>query len=171
LFDYEFQSLASSPLTTKLDELAIWEPQNPGMTYRSLPGATPGASQPIRLQQMRTLDREFSAELVPTNSPSKPLRLLPAPLYRYATPRGEHSADEVIDGTVFSFVQATDPEVLLVIEAIQAEGTTRWQYAVARMSMVPMKVSHQDSVVWETDWARSSTTGPYFVLEAGKLSR
>ena len=45
------------------------------------------------------------------------LRLLPKPLYRY-----EPKAGPVIDGAVFAFVMGTDPESLLLIEAVKSGG-------------------------------------------------
>jgi hypothetical protein len=121
------------------------------------------ASLPVRLRQMRKLAREFSAKLVPPNRTVVPLRLLSAPIYRYPPP---DRRSEVIDGAVFAFAQATDPEVLLIIEAIgNNPQDERWRYGLARMSMVPTKVMHHDQIVWETDWAAiRQRSGPYYVI-------
>lgn len=73
----------------------------------------------------------------------------------------------VLQGAVFCFVQGTDPEVLMIIEAVeQAEGSPRYQYGLARMSMVPLKVFCGGGMVMETDWAVSSPGGPYFLMRS-----
>jgi hypothetical protein len=163
-FDLEFQSLSSLPFSATSDGQSVWEPDEAGIEFHPLErAASPAASLPVRLRQMRKLAREFSAKLVPPNRTVVPLRLLSAPIYRYPPP---DRRSEVIDGAVFAFAQATDPEVLLIIEAIgNNPQDERWRYGLARMSMVPTNVMHHDKVVWETDWAAiRQRSGPYYVI-------
>ena len=72
------------------------------------------------------------------------MRLLAQPIYRYEKPEGD-----LIDGALFVFVLGTDPEALLLIEAHQVDGTPRWQYGLARMSNVNLRVSDRGRPVWE----------------------
>ncbi len=68
---------------------------------------------------------------------------------------------------MFTFVQATDPEVFLIIEAIKdAEQGATWRYALARMTMVPMQVRHRTELVLEIDWAETGNrNNPYYVIK------
>ena len=49
---------------------------------------------------------------------------------RWTTTRTAHPA--LIDGAVFAFVQGTDPEAVLLIEAVRRDDRTVWQYAFGR---------------------------------------
>src|SRR5262249_28285332 len=73
------------------------------------------------------------------------LRLLPAPLFRYPSAK-----TGVIDGAIFTLVSTagTDPEVLLVIEAREDKGKTRWEYACGRFSDRDLYVQRNDKDVW-----------------------
>ena len=71
-----------------------------------------------------------------------------------------------IEGAVFTFVQGTDPEVLLLFEAYEESGQQKWRYAIARMSMVPTQVHHGASLAWETEWAVRRTYTPYYVYKS-----
>lgn len=161
--DQEFQSLSLHPFKAKVEGLGVWNPQEPGLEMKPLESDTqPAESKPARLRQMRALAREFTCNLVPPNK-KIPTRLLPSPLFRYASEK----SPAVIDGALFAFVQGTDPEVLLLIEAVSDDsGETRWQYGLARMSMVPMEVVHKDESVWKVDWAQQSYQTPYKVISA-----
>jgi hypothetical protein len=72
------------------------------------------------------------------------LRLLPRPLYRYETSDGP-----IIDGAVFAFVMGTDPETLLLIEAVENADGTAWQYAFARRTSGELEGRHAGKVVWK----------------------
>lgn len=161
VIDQEFQSLSLHSLQARVEGLSVWNPKEPGVEMKSLKSdAPPVSSKPARLRQMRNLAREFTAQLIPPGK-TIPLRMLPSPLYRYASDR----SPKIIDGTIFTFVQGTDPEVLLLIEAVtDSDGETSWRYGLARMSMVPMEVLHKDQSVWKVDWAHQSYSTPYKVI-------
>jgi hypothetical protein len=145
--DHEFQSLATVGLTATRNRRIAWAPKKAGVTLEPIPGApSPAATAPERLRQMRALAREFHAFFDLPDNQSE-LRLLTQPLYRY-----EASRPDLIDGALFAFVQTTDPEVLLMIEARPVNGKTVWHYALARMSMVNLRAQHGDQSVWRVDW-------------------
>ena len=54
---------------------------------------------------------------------TRPLRLLTQPIYKYET------ADS--GGALFAFVEGTDPEVFLMIEARTVDAGSVWHYALA----------------------------------------
>jgi hypothetical protein len=73
------------------------------------------------------------------------LRLLARPLYRYET-----ESDQILDGAVFCYVHTTDPEALVVLEAITNGDKTHWEYAFARRTTLPVMGLIDDKEVWST---------------------
>lgn len=148
--DHEFQSLARGPLHATYDGQAVWTPSAPGLDFASVPDAdSPADAAAGRLIQMRRIVRRFQATLESRKN-RRELRLLARPIYRYKT-----DADGIVDGAVFAFVQGTDPEVLLVLEARRNDGDTRWEYGFARMSSGSLKARYRGEVVWSVsawDW-------------------
>ncbi|HEV3005878.1 MAG TPA: hypothetical protein VGX78_15535, partial [Pirellulales bacterium] len=71
------------------------------------------------------------------------LRLLPRPLYRYQTQR-----TDLIDGALFAFVQGTDPEVVLVLEAVGRDAESEWRYALTRRSVLPLEADIDGERIW-----------------------
>lgn len=147
----EITSLSHRPLTGSDASREYWRPQRGGVTWTNLPDAPPPAmNMSGRLVQMKRLAEEFTATLEDTRGDGQPvprkLRLMARPLYRY--PPNERS--ECLDGAVFSFVESTDPEVLLVIEAPREATAGGWRYAVTRMNRDALTVSHGNQVVWRT---------------------
>ena len=169
LYDVEFHSLGEGRLSGSSDRQVVWAPEEAGLEYTFFKSSRgPAAAAPTRLVQMRQLARRFSATLIPPQRVEKPLRLLPSPVFRYPATASKRS--QVIDGAIFAFVQGTDPEVLLLIEALDDPGgTARWRYGLARMSIVPTKVELSGETVWETNWARSSPNTAYTVLSRQRL--
>ena len=141
----EFHSLSLGLLTAEHDGKEVWSPRRPGIDLRPLPDASPPAGSPAgRLRQIRALADQFSASETNESNITRDLRLLTKPLYRYAS-----EAPRVVDGALFAFVQGTDPEAILVIEAVQdPDGRAAWRYALARMTFRSLKVSHRDREVW-----------------------
>ena len=93
----------------------------------------PASSPAARLRQMRALAEEFRAE-VNEHGVSSSLRQLKQPLYRY-----EPGRPDAGDGALFAFVHATDPEILLVIEARPVDDQPAWHFGLARMSGFPLR--------------------------------
>ena len=52
------------------------------------------------------------------------------------------------DGALFVFVQTTDPQVILLIEARRVEGVPRWHYALARMTHEQLHMRDNAREVW-----------------------
>jgi hypothetical protein len=161
----EMQSLSLDEVAAERDGRVIWNPSKPGLSFKDVPDAPVPADTAVRrLQQMRSLAKNFSAELVDyrvnDGGERQPLRLLPAPLYRH------QSTDPlVIDGALFGVVLGTDPEVFLLLEARHVDKAIRWQYALARMNTDTMVVRYKDSEVARIERAlsRESLRDPYFL--------
>jgi hypothetical protein len=86
------------------------------------------------------------------------LRLLPRPLYRYEPSEAPGRGSGWIDGGVFAFVQGTDPEGILLLEAVDPDGSPRWQYAFARATSAALEARLDKTVVWAVDVLAGRTT-------------
>jgi hypothetical protein len=166
--DHEFHSLAAEVLVARRNGKVVWEPPGPGVEFKEVPQApAPADTEAKRLGQMRAVARGFTASVGPEGDRHE-LRLLPQPVYRY--PGGD---GRVPDGAIFALVQATDPEVLLLLEARRAEGEGRWHYALARMSDLPLEVGYGGGGVWKAErwsWERRKDQ-PSYIKFTEKVKR
>ena len=153
---HEFHALDPEKLLVTRPKGALneWVPQA-GLARTELadapaPAATPGA----RLLQMRRLAQEFTGHEIDGDGKRLELRLLPAPLYRYPEAKAG-----VVDGALFTLVSTagTDPEVLLLIEAREAEGKARWDYACGRFSDRSLYVQRKEKEVWSSVRGETNT--------------
>ena len=114
-----------------------------------------------RLLQMKNLARSFAATSHGKDERDWELRLLARPLYRYDI----NAADEspIVDGALFGFVQGTDLEIVLAIEAQRDSAGLKWRFACARMSDLPLQVKRDDITVWKVGQANFDRSGdPYY---------
>ena len=145
LWIQEFSSLSPRPFVADLDGQPAWSPASPGVEFRSVPGAeAPAASAPQRTRQMRAMAQEFKAADDFGKKGWHDLRLLPTPIARYGKP-----GSVPVDGGAFAFVEGTDPEVLLFLEARPGKGGPEWQYALAPMTVFAVKATLGGRTVWE----------------------
>ena len=56
---------------------------------------------------------------------------------------------QVIDGAIFSFVVATDPEAILLVEAFDDQGKMGFRYAFARFHFWRLTATLGDKPVWD----------------------
>ena len=168
---FEVHSLSGNSLLGKLDERLVWNSSGAGVEFkpiRSAPKAAPLA--PARLTQMRNISKDFTVEKTDRDSDSRQLmRLLTQPIFRYQSDR-----ERVVDGAIFAFVQGTDPEVFLLLEARQEGNMSAWHYALARMDSVVFRARYKNEEVWKTEVLSWSTVfdnrHPYNVLNLDHLS-
>ncbi len=140
----EFLSVSTGLLVGHEDGREMWTPSRPGIEMKPIPGAPGPAMTPVqRLRQMRELSEDFTGLETRRNDRERDTRLLTQPLYRYV-----NSEEPVVDGALFVFDQGTDPETFLLIEARQVDGKAQWQYGLARMNSVGMRVNHRGKEVW-----------------------
>jgi hypothetical protein len=167
----EMTSLSAEPLSCVREERTLWSPKTGGQLNKLLPdAAAPLPNAARRLGQMRTLARRFSAvvHLPPDETIITELRLLSQPIHRY-----RQETPEILDGALFSFAEATDPEALLLLEACRgkSEGEYEWRYSLARMTSVRLIVRLDDKECWSvTNFWRSpkSPDDPYVEAADGK---
>lgn len=140
---HEHQSLCESPLAGAWQGRPQWHTPAPGARREPLPEAPAPADSPAaRLRQMQAIVRDFSAETTDYNGSRWPLRALAKPLYRY-----QADDPDLLDGALFAFVQGTDPEILLLLEARRDGGSARWTYALARLTDLNLSVRLKDRTV------------------------
>ncbi len=150
--EHGFESLSRGKVIAKRSGTVVWQPQEPGVNFADIPAAPPVEdSRPQRLRQMKSLAEKFRGTLLGwkrDNSDREELRLLTRPLFRYDPQEGP-----VIDGAVFAFAMGTDPEILLLIEAVKNPDTdeARWQYAFVRRTSGELEARIGEQVVWHAD--------------------
>jgi hypothetical protein len=142
---HEFHSLSESAnVSARKDGASLWNSGEAGIAWLSLdPSPAPAASRPARLVQMRQLARRIRARI--TAEEASDLRLMTNPLYRYP--------DSAIgcDGALFAFCLATDPELILLVEANLAANKPAYKVACARFGNLAMEVADGDKRIWTCD--------------------
>jgi hypothetical protein len=145
---HEFHSLAEEPLAAKFHDEAVWKVSEVGLRFEAIPKApAPAGTEAQRLLQLKQLAKEFTGTKAPLAKEME-LRFLPQPIYRYAAPK-----QEVVQGALFAFVQGTDPEIFLLVEARgKNAASATWQFAAARMnSTQEVRLRHRDQQVWSSE--------------------
>lgn len=156
---HALHSLALGALEAKFHDRVAWTPEDPGIEWKSFPKAPAvGATPKDRLFQMKQLSRLFKVGLTNPRDKDKPieLRRLDRPLFEYAAPK-----QGVTDGTIFSFVVATDPEAILLIEAFDENGKTGFRYAFARFHFWRLTAALDDKPVWAVEFDPSMINNPF----------
>jgi len=144
---HEFHSLAIVPLRAKYSGAEVWTTSATGVKFVPLAEAPPpAASAPQRLLQMRQLAKDFSATKKDRDGSVSELRLLTQPIYQYPA-----SSQQLLDGALFVFVQGTDPEVFLLLEARGPSGSEQWTFAAARMNSVALTLRYRDKEAWSVE--------------------
>jgi hypothetical protein len=72
----------------------------------------------------------------------------------------------LLDGALFAYVQGTDPEAVLVLEAIGTPEKADWQYALVRATSGGLEVKLDNEVVWTANKypANRDPTLPHFTM-------
>jgi hypothetical protein len=168
---FEVHSLSTTRLVGMLGTKEVWKSSRPGVEYKSIPGAAvPAGSAAARLVQMRTMSSDFVVEKTDRDDDSKQrMRLLTQPVYRYSS-----KSVQVTDGAMFAFVQGTDPEVLLLLEAQELQSGPVWKFALARMNSTAFNVTYKDEQAWAVEvvpWGVVfNNSEPYNILNLDHLS-
>src|SRR5581483_12037397 len=150
---HEFDSLSRDGKLVARDQgRVIWSPATPGVEVKDVPNAPKPAKSPAeRLRQMKAIAAEFRATMTGwagDNSDREELRLLPRPLYRYELAGAKAPEPPLIDGGLFAYVQGTDPEAVLALEAVGTADKAVWQYAFVRATSGGLEVKLGNDVVW-----------------------
>jgi hypothetical protein len=148
----------------------VWDPNTAGVEFHDVPdGPEPAESPVARLRQMKAIAERCSATMTGwkgDNSDREELRLLPRALYRYELKDAQAAYPDLHDGALFAFVLGTDPEVVLVVEAIRRGEAKVWQYAFARATSGGLEARLDGKKVWfaEKFPPDRGPTGPQLTL-------
>lgn len=150
---HEFSSLSrQGKLTARHKTGARWSLRDPGVEFKAVPDTLPPADTPAaRLRQMKSIAERFTAKLADqtqNNENTEVLRLLAKPLYRYEIKEPTGDSLRLLDGGMFAYVMGTDPEVVLLLEAVGPEKEAVWQYAFAIATTHAVEARLGEQVVW-----------------------
>lgn len=144
----EFHNLcAEKNVVMKRGAQTVWSPVETSTKWQSLATSEkPAATANLRLVQMRRLAEKFVVEdnFGWDKKELHQLRLLPTPVHRYGKPD-----EETVDGAVFVYALATDPEAVLMLECAKGESGLYWRYGFGPMSIYALTAKLDDAVVWE----------------------
>jgi hypothetical protein len=161
---HEFQSLSDDGVTAVYQQSTVWQTRAPGVKWFT-PGDAPSPSRTLRLSQMRTFAREYTVKMTNPDGIESLLRPLAQPLYRYAALQRK-----VVDGAIFSYVVATDPEALLIVEAVETNGGLQWRAAFARMHYWELSAENSaGTAVWSAELDKRMETNN--AGDAGNLDK
>ncbi len=149
---HEMHSLSLEPITATRHGKVFWAPKGPGIEPFLIPDApAPAATPALRLTQMRSLLRDFSATTI-RQTVERPLQFRPQPVYRFEKPTADR------DGGLFVGFEDWDPELLLLIEIRATQNGPRWHAGFARFTNLPVSARHKDVGVWSFE--DSAAEGP-----------
>ena len=169
ILTYECVSLARGEgLIAKEGGLTVWAPSVPGVTFHDIPDSpTPAGTAAARLLQAKALAERFKAAIVTADGDRESreeLRLLPKPIYRYELDLAKAAHPDLIDGAVFAFVQGTDPEAVLLVEAVRQGGGIGWQYAFGRATGYDVEARLGSMVIWSASSYTNEVRSPFMAL-------
>ncbi len=163
---HEVQSVTTEPLQFSLPQKTVWSTKLGGAKFQPLKMIDPPADKPAaRLTQARAISRRFTPSedfrIAPSDPVSKfELRLVTQPVYQY---QSEKLA--VSGGYVFAYVNGTDPEVMLILEAFADKSGPGWRYILCPMTCWGVAAKWDGETVWSVDEQYGKTTirDPYAV--------
>ena len=153
---HELVSLSrGAKLEVRQEGRVVWSPKFPGVAYKDLPGApVPAATSAGRLRQMKVLADRFQVRMTGMEGrpigPRRPAHARQTALSCRARQVQSPEPDWIESG-VFGFVQGTDPEAILLLEAVRQDGRLRWQYAFARATGGGLEARLDKMLVWSVE--------------------
>jgi hypothetical protein len=169
---HEFDSLSrGSKVIARDKDRVIWSPETAGVEFKEMPAAPKPAKAPAeRLRQMKAIAERFKTTMTgwqADNSDQEQLRLLPRPLFHYDLTNAKDPDPPLLDGALFGYVMGTDPEVVLVLEAVGTPEKADWQYAFVRSTSGGLEVKLGDQVVWTAvkHPANRNSKLPHFTMQ------
>jgi len=143
----------------------LWQPRSAQIQPVAFPDApAPSDRLAVRLRQAKELAQRLSAHEFwdPDNTRSE-LRLLIQPVHRYSDPEAK-----IHDGAVFVLAHGTNPEVLVLIEALgDSREASRWHYSLARLGSAELHMEIDGKEVWRqgrTPGVVGQPSDPYWLF-------
>lgn len=159
----QVRSFSTRPIVARVskDAAPFWQPPAAPDMQRLPESPKPAATATARLVQMKALHRSFTVNGKLASGPQA-LRPLPRQLYRY-------SADDVIDGALFAYVQGTGPDVLLILEAREVDGQSHWHYSIGSIGIFEVDVQRNGKTVWSEPRRTAQATDPTDLYDGRRL--
>jgi hypothetical protein len=160
--------LTGDKLVMAANGKTVWAPSEPAVIRATLKDvAAPAEGNSGRLVQMRAIARQyrFSSLWGEENPSDWELRLLPTPLYRYSSDEAK-----VIDGAIFGYAQGTNPETVVVVEAVSTEEGPVWQAVPSRLTGYAVRAWHNDTQVLDVPKATNTPVNASFRHHWERLS-
>jgi len=161
----EFADLHPGNVALYRGRRQVWSPEERYTQFRELPDAPkPSESSVLRLSQIKTMAARF--EIIDgfrsTNGTPEPqaLRMLSRPSYRYGRADGE-----LVDGAIFTYVVATDPEACLLVEIHRKDDKYVWMYGVFPLTIYSLEAKLDGTSVWTKPEAMvfANPTAPHYI--------
>jgi hypothetical protein len=163
---YAFHSLSDKKLVGRHNGQTFWQTEKPGIEFTTFPDAPEPADSAVkRLAQMKDLARRFKCRLSDIDRKTEELRFLPRPIVRYQTDR-----KDLIDGALFAWVQGTDPEVVLVLEAARRDGKSEWRYALTRRTGYAVEADLDGKPHWSVPGSGGASNASWVIGRLGRLN-
>ncbi len=160
---YVIHSLSNDPLEGDFGERAQnWATSRAGVQWKGFPDAPSPADRPVlRARQMKDLSQKFTAhEFWDPNHSRFELRLLVKPIHQYSAPESG-----LLDGAVFVLCHETNPEVVLLIEAVKEQEEAKFRYSLARLGHAELHVAFGGEEVWRQERiAETKPNDPYWMV-------
>ena len=163
---HEFHALSEGLITGSRNDRQLWKTSE-GVQPKIVPDENEvGTTTAIRLRQMRAIAKRFTVEKTDRDDKVRELRMLTQPVYQF-----NDGNSDIIGGALFVFVQGTDPEVFLLLEAGKVDNQLKWHYSLARMNSVQFVVDYRAKEVWRVEiwpWGKART-GRESYFHSGKM--
>jgi hypothetical protein len=162
---HEFAEIHPGKVELIRGQTRVWVPGERYTRFQELPGAPqPSEKAALRIAQIKSMAARF--EIIDgyhfaTEKPQpQPLRMMARPTYRYGEADGE-----LVDGVLFTYVLATDPEACLLIEIHRNDGKYTWHYAVFPLTIYSLEARLDRKTVWEKPEAMvfGNPTAPHYI--------
>ncbi|HUY89753.1 MAG TPA: hypothetical protein VMV10_13550 [Pirellulales bacterium] len=155
---------SSERVILKASKADIWTPSQAPPEMKQIPDAPAPSETPARrLRQMKELARRFTAHEIWGSRIE--LRLLVQPVHRY-----DDRPSKIVDGAVFVVAHDTNPEAVLLLDALGASpAEARWHYSLMRSGHAEIHVEFDEKEVWTCPLARVDAIGPTAAYSSFRL--
>lgn len=131
---HAMHSLSELPLTADLRGSQVWAPEEPGLSWFEPKVAAATLESASPLLQMRSVSRLYKVKMTERDGTVSELRLLPTPLLEYSSP-----SKKILQGAIFAYATATDPDAMLIVEILEDAGKRRIQGSFARSHYLALR--------------------------------
>lgn len=142
---HEAISFSEQPLTAECGGRVVWTPSPTTMQWKTIQSPIePQLGSSRLLLQMRQVARRLHAKKTQRGDEID-LKLLPQPLYQYESKEGGFS------GALFAFVEATDPDLVVLVEAYKkSDDQAAWRIGAMPSHWIAVELGVGNETIWES---------------------